>query len=661
MRTLQRVRRSVSGNAYELVTRRLAEKTGWHPTAPKGDWRCPGHLDNNASLSVSNGDGRVLIHCHAGCDLVTILDALGLKKTDLFDEERPTTETAPQVDEFYDYVDENGDLLYQVVRSYPKKFRQRRPDGQGGWLWQIGDTRRVPYRLPEIRKAVGEGLSIWIAEGEKDVHALERAGCVATCNPGGAGKWKDEYSEHLRGATEIVVVQDKDGPGKQHAQHLIGSLKDVQRILIVEALTGKDAADHLGAGHTLDEFTLINEWPEPAEQLPPSTWQAVDIAALRAGGLEDTPPPLYLARTDGLCLVYAGKTHSFNGESESGKTWGACICCAEAIHRHEHVLYIDFEDDANGVTSRMLALGCTWDQLEDYFHYIRPEEPIADRAGAALPSAADLETSLNQQPTVCVLDGVTEAMDMHDLDPLQNRDSARFHKILVRPIARSGAAVIQIDHVVKDKDNRGNYALGAQHKRAAITGAQYTFEVHAGAPLGRGKTGVIHISVNKDRPGHVRRHATGKKIGTLRITSNDDGTHIDTEFTPPDDTQPAWEKQEFRPTHLMEKASRIVELNPGSYGKNQLKEQVGGKAEYAQTAIDILVREGYLRVEQSGAQRTKHYSEREYREATDTGSPSPNRVPTESPEPVPRFPEQLHTREPGPGYRTDPDEPNGQG
>ena len=49
----------------------------------------------------------------------------------------------------YQYTDETGVLLYEVLRYEPKTFRQRRPDGNGGWIWQLGDVRRVPYRLPE--------------------------------------------------------------------------------------------------------------------------------------------------------------------------------------------------------------------------------------------------------------------------------------------------------------------------------------------------------------------------------------------------------------------------------------------------------------------------------------------------------------------------------
>jgi putative DNA primase/helicase len=99
----------------------------------------------------------------------------------------------------YPYVDENGELLFEAVRFEPKDFQQRRPDGAGGWICNLKGTTRVLYRLPKVREAIAAGEPVFVVEGEKDVHALEHAGLVATCNPMGAGKWRPEHSEALRG------------------------------------------------------------------------------------------------------------------------------------------------------------------------------------------------------------------------------------------------------------------------------------------------------------------------------------------------------------------------------------------------------------------------------------------------------------------------------
>jgi 5S rRNA maturation endonuclease (ribonuclease M5) len=217
--------------------------------------RCPSHEDRNPSLSVTEGDdGRVLVHCHSGCTLEQVLAALGLEQRDLYE---PTSSNGSEIVATYDYCDEQGALLFQVVRKEPKTFLQRRPDGRGGWVWKLDKTRRVLYRLPRVLEAVAAGDTVYVVEGEKDVHALERAGIVATTNAMGAGKWRKEYATPLRGA-HVVVVADRDDTGREHAEKIAASLADTaSSVQIVEAAEGKDAAEHLAAGHSMDEFVPV--------------------------------------------------------------------------------------------------------------------------------------------------------------------------------------------------------------------------------------------------------------------------------------------------------------------------------------------------------------------------------------------------------------------
>src|SRR5262249_13108401 len=99
----------------------------------------------------------------------------------------------PKVVATYDYCDAQGALLFQTVRLEPgedghsKTFRQRRPHGQGGWVWNLQGVALVPYRLPELRAADPDRL-VFVVEGEKDVETLRARGLIATTNPMGAGK-----------------------------------------------------------------------------------------------------------------------------------------------------------------------------------------------------------------------------------------------------------------------------------------------------------------------------------------------------------------------------------------------------------------------------------------------------------------------------------------
>lgn len=149
------------------------EHLGWSFVPLKG--KKPVHEDAHASLSVSRGeDGRVLLHCHAGCSTTAVCQALGVRLGELFP---PKEGRRGRIVATYDYRAAGGELLFQVVRFEPKDFKQRRPDGSGGWIWKLDDTSRVLYRLPELMTADPDE-PIFVVEGERDVESLMELGFV---------------------------------------------------------------------------------------------------------------------------------------------------------------------------------------------------------------------------------------------------------------------------------------------------------------------------------------------------------------------------------------------------------------------------------------------------------------------------------------------------
>lgn len=321
-----------------------------------GSWsaRCPAHEDRNPSLSITTGkEHPVVFNCHAGCDREDILAAIGLTWADLC---KPRDENDDRRDEWtpqgpatavYDYVDENSRLLFQVLRTAGKQFPCRVPDAsrKSGWAWRLGDTRRVPYRLPKVIEAAQAGRTIYVAEGEKDVHALEGAGAVATCNPGGAGKWRPEFAEYLREAT-VVIVADKDSPGRAHARQVAASLDGIANtITIAEAADHdglKDAADHLRAGLTVEQFVTTWTSNEPPKvDLATDLWEFI--------GAEDPPYdwiiPGLLERGDRLILT------GFEGLGKSMLTRQLAVATAAGLDPFlftnispRRVLFIDCEN-----------------------------------------------------------------------------------------------------------------------------------------------------------------------------------------------------------------------------------------------------------------------------------------------------------------------------
>ena len=172
---------------------------------------------------------------------------------------------APRTVAEYDYQNEQGELLYQVVRLAPKSFRQRVPDGSGGWTWSLNGVRRVPYRLFELIADDGD-RPVYIAEGEKDVDALRARGLTATCNAGGAGKWStiEDLARTALQGRDVIVIADNDKSGIDHAhdvaQHLRGSVASVK--IMVCPHGRKDVSDHFAAGGDLGELVSLDETAE---------------------------------------------------------------------------------------------------------------------------------------------------------------------------------------------------------------------------------------------------------------------------------------------------------------------------------------------------------------------------------------------------------------
>lgn len=314
--------------------------------------RCPAHDDGKASLSVSPGrDQPVVLHCHANCHPDDILARLDLTWADLSDPRERTddrevwTPAGPAV-AVYDYRDEQGQLLFQVCRTAGKEFRQRVPDvtTKSGYRWRLDDTRRVLYRLPRVIEAVTAGKPVFICEGEKDVHSLEGYGLVATCNPGGAGKWRPEYSDFLRDAS-VMIIADKDDPGRAHARQVRDALDGIAHdIEITEAAEGcKDVTDHLVKGHGLAELdTTWKSEPDATPELAPDLWQ---FLATEDDEYDWVVPGL-LERGDRLMLT------GHEGLGKSMLTRQLAVTMAAGIHpfrwaltyEPKRVLYIDCEN-----------------------------------------------------------------------------------------------------------------------------------------------------------------------------------------------------------------------------------------------------------------------------------------------------------------------------
>ena len=242
-----------------------------------GEWvcRCPAHDDHTPSLSLTDGaGGTVLWYCHAGCgqsEVQEVLIRLGLLQAPAPSTPKPRKHSIEAV---YDYHGADGTLRFQVIRLQPKSFRQRRPDGQGGWIWNVRGVEMVPYRLPELLQSSNEPL--FLAEGEKGVEALREIGLIATCSPGGAGKWRPDYASYFSGR-DVVVLPDNDQVGERHADDIARSLKSITASICVVRLpdlaTKCDVFDWIAAGGTAEQLLKLFHEHEPIPVAADYSWQ----------------------------------------------------------------------------------------------------------------------------------------------------------------------------------------------------------------------------------------------------------------------------------------------------------------------------------------------------------------------------------------------------
>jgi 5S rRNA maturation endonuclease (ribonuclease M5) len=320
-----------------------------------GSWmaRCPAHEDSTASLHIARGTEQpIVMTCHAHCERVDILAAIGLTWDDLCkprEEQIASGEWTPSGDAVavYDYTDEAGNLLYQVLRTADKNFSQRVPDRsrKSGYRWKLGDTRRVIYRLPKVIEAIAAGQIIYIAEGEKDVHALELAGVTATCNSGGAGKWQADFAEVFREAV-VIIIADKDNPGRAHARQIASSLEGIAAVAEIAEAAGdaKDAAAHLAAGRSLADLEVTwSSGDSPPIELAPDLHEF----------LASVDPPYdwvienLLERGDRL--IWTGEEGI--GKSICGRQMAIAAACGihpftDAYFKPQRVLWFDCENSA---------------------------------------------------------------------------------------------------------------------------------------------------------------------------------------------------------------------------------------------------------------------------------------------------------------------------
>ena len=448
-----------------------------------GGWMacCPAHPDDKASLSIDEGqDGRVLLNCFAGCRTASIVEALGLKMSDLAPPGASSGKSKGKVVAAYDYKGRDGALLHQTVRYEPKGFSQRRPDGQGGWVWGLQGVETVLYRLPELL-AADPAETVVLAEGEKAVEALRALGLVATCSAAGAGKWRDRYAEDLRGR-HVVILPDNDEAGRRHALQVATSLKGVAasvKVLELPGLAPKgDVYDWLisgGSAKALRELALAAPpWSPPARPARRLRSAPFSGRAMR--------PVRWLVEN----YIPAGKLTVIAGDGSFGKS-AITIDLAACLSGGRPCLGLDYPAPARG---RVILIGCE----DDDDSTVLPRLAAAGADLSLVESARESEAAGGERlPFELSDEGIGDLeglirdrgdVAMVVIDPISafipgavdDHKDAHVRRVL-RPLAdlaeKTGVAVLVVKHLNKSESgNSGNLIAGS---RAYVNAARAAF------------------------------------------------------------------------------------------------------------------------------------------------------------------------------------------
>ena len=240
----------------------------------KAQCQCPAHDDRQASLTVTKGRDSGLIHCHAGCDIDNVLSAAGLKKSDLFYQEKRTgsswqayieSREKKKIEAVYNYVSINGNYAFTKVRMQAKKMiygtlaNERFTYGLGGRTRKELCAVYAPDGVQAINKAVSEGKPIFIPEGEKDADTLAKQGYTAF-SYGGVNDWSADMAQLCKGAV-VYVLADNDEPGRRVANTIQSDLQGIAEsakvIVPVPDIEKADISDYFSAGHSKAEFESL--------------------------------------------------------------------------------------------------------------------------------------------------------------------------------------------------------------------------------------------------------------------------------------------------------------------------------------------------------------------------------------------------------------------
>ena len=470
----------------------VALKLLGEPTSKRGtEWRYGNHgslsIDTKRGLWFSHeegvGGGLVdLVERHYGTTLASVADIL---ETDFGIPKQSQTALTPaqKLVARFDYCDDNGEVIYQVERwqkGASKTFKQRRPDGKGGWLYNMQGVEPVPYRLDQI--LLQPEMPIFVVEGEKCANILGMHGLVATTNHGGAKNWKPAINKWFEGRN-VIVLPDNDEAGQNHANVVINQLysvaKQIKRVSLPGLPEKGDVADWFAMGMTINDLIQMCKTAsvidrEPEDVKPESN----ALQTLDMNQLINMPPVDWLVddmiTAHGFSVIYGAPGI---GKSFLSIDMSLAIAYGDDWHGRETkkggVLYIAGEGVA-GMGRRVKAwmLHNKKQDITD-FHVIPQTVKMLEQEG--LDALIETIESFDVPFRLIVIDTLARTLAATGNDENSATDTGLLIEQCNEIQRRCGVAVLAVAHSGKDAGRglRGSSAvLGGADTVIGMTGGE---------------------------------------------------------------------------------------------------------------------------------------------------------------------------------------------
>jgi hypothetical protein len=454
------------------------------------------------------------------------------------------------------------------------------------------------YPRPET-PAFSDGADVFLVEGEPDAlcaitHGLQAIGCP------GAEKWVEGDATRFRRFGSVTILPDADEAGRRWARTVEAELRAAGvRVLV------RDYGDTVPKGFDLTDYALRCNaegvaLAEAIERLP------LVVAGSRASDLFGEVPPAEVASIGGG-LWYRGSVHVLFGLGGAGKTYLFLTSARDEIRNGGRVLFVDYETGVRTIKRRLHALGFTPDELRSFVH-------LDVKSGNARPLEGDtamLHAYLDTfRPTLVGVDswssvhGAGNFGDVKDDEPVE-----RVIAQIFRPLTRTDAAVVILDHVPKTEQAARGYPYGSQRKR---TGVDVTLEAKS---AGRGRTKLLCW---KDAVGDLSNDGT--PVAEYHYADE----HAQLVAINPAEGKSGSAGNDWRPTGYMQRVSvQLEHAGDSGLSASEIKETVGGKAEHILAARRLLVDEGYVEEIRHGGDGERFTSQRyvsvkPYREADES-------------------------------------------